>query len=96
MSLKTSLNRTFIIRSKSPFPLMPQTIPKPKTTKSMCSQNTLHKEPTGKRHVSYGRNDLHIKEAEERLMNKYHMGYSQLHKYLVLKEGNTQFSVPYL
>lgn len=75
---------------------MTQTIPKTNTSQTMCSQNTFHKEPNGKRHVSYGRNDQHIKEAEERLMNKYHMGYSQLHKYLVLKEGNSQFSVPYL
>jgi hypothetical protein len=58
---------------------------------SWCPQDA-----TSKRHVSYGRRDIHIKEAEERLMTKYRMGYSQLHKYLVLKEGINQFSTPFL
>ena len=75
---------------------MTQTIPKTETTKSKCSQNTFNKDPLVKRHFSYGRRDTHIKDAEERLMSKYHMGYSQLHKYLVLKEGNNQFSTPFL
>ncbi len=75
---------------------MTQTIPKTDTPKAKCSQNTFHKDPTVKRHVSYGRRDSHITATEERLMSEYHMGYSQLHKYLVLKEANNQFSTPYL
>jgi hypothetical protein len=75
---------------------MNQKLPTKELSQTKCSQSTFQKDPTGKRHVSYGRRDHHIKEAEERLMNKYRMGYSQLHKYLVLKEGNSQFSIPYL
>jgi len=67
-----------------------------KLSQTKCSQSTFLQDPSVRRHVSYGRRDQHIQEAEERLMNKYRMGYSQLHKYLVLKEGNSQFSVPYL
>lgn len=71
-------------------------LPTKELSQTKCSQSTFGKDQSGKRHVSYGRRDQHIKEAEERLMNKYRMGYSQLHKYLVLKEGNSQFSIPYL
>ena len=60
------------------------------------SQTTFNQKPIPNSKVSYGRRDGHIKDAEEKLMNKYHMGYSQLHKHLVLKEFNNQFSAPYL
>jgi len=77
-------------------PLIPQAIFNLDMTKSKYPQDTFSQDATGKRHVSYGRRDIHIKEAEERLMTKYRMGYSQLHKYLVLKEGINQFSTPFL
>ena len=77
-------------------PFIPQTILNLELPKAKYPQDTFTQDATGKRHVSYGRRDIHIKEAEERLMNKYHMGYSQLHKYLILKEGINQFSTPFL
>lgn len=77
-------------------PIIPQAISPSGLPKAKYPQDTFLQDATGKRHVSYGRRDIHIKEAEERLMTKYRMGYSQLHKYLVLKEGNNQFATPYL
>lgn len=77
-------------------PIIPQTKKDMELPQAKCPKGTFLQDPTGKRHVSYGRRDSHIKQAEERLMNKYSMGYSQLHKYLVLKEGNNQFLTPYL
>ncbi len=73
---------------------MTQTLPTTKKSQTKCSQSTFTQKPTWKRHVSYGSRDGHIKETEERLMTKYHMGYSQLHKFLIRKEGGIQFSTP--
>jgi hypothetical protein len=49
-----------------------------------------------KRHISYGRRDVYILQIEKQLMEKYHIGFSGLHKMLVIKEGNQQFSRPFL
>ena len=49
-----------------------------------------------KRHISYGRRDDYILEIEQQLMDKYRVGYSGLHKMLVIKEGNQQFSRPFV
>ena len=64
--------------------------------KAMCSESTFSLDSSKKRHVSYGRRDIHILEIEKQLMKKYHVGYSGLHKMLILKEGNTQFARPYV
>ena len=77
-------------------PLIPQAIFNLDMPKAKYPKDTFTQDATSKRHVSYGRRDTHIKEAKERLMTKYRMGYSQLHKYLVLKEGINQFSTPFL
>ena len=77
-------------------PTIPQTMSTSELPKVKYPKDTFHQDATGKRHISYGRRDVHIKEAEERLMSKYRMGYSQLHKYLVLKEENNQFTIPFL
>jgi len=49
-----------------------------------------------KRHISYGRRDDYILDIEQQLMDKYRVGYSGLHKMLVIKEGNQQFSRPFV
>ena len=49
-----------------------------------------------KKHISYGRRDDYILEIEQQLMDKYRVGYSGLHKMLVIKEGNQQFSRPFV
>lgn len=77
-------------------PMIPQTMSTSGPPKAKYPKDTFHQDATGKRHVSYGRRDTHVKEAEELLMTKYRMGYSQLHKYLVLKEGHNQFIIPFL
>ena len=95
-AFKAALQQETDFRSKLQFPLMTQTLPKTEMPQAKQPQVAFQQETSGKRHVSYGRKDNHIKATEERLMSKYHMGYSQLHKYLVLKEGNSQFATPYL
>lgn len=49
-----------------------------------------------KKHISYGRREDYILEIERQLMQKYRVGYSGLHKMLVIKEGQQQFSRPFL
>ena len=75
---------------------MSQFVPTRKLPQAKWSQTTFNQDHIPNSKVSYGRRDGHIKDAEEKLMNKYRMGYSQLHKHLVLKEFNNQFSAPYL
>ena len=71
-------------------------LPTKELSKTKCSQSTFRKDHAVKRHVSYGRRDDHVKDTEEMLMKKYRMGYSQLHKYLILKESNTYFANPFV
>ena len=75
---------------------MSQFIPTKKMSQTKWSQTTFNQDHIPNSKVSYGRRDAHIKEAEERLMNKYRMGYSQLHKYLILKESNTVLANPFV
>ena len=77
-------------------PLMHQKIHNTKMPKAMCSKNTFSLETSKKKHVSYSQHDGHILEIEKQLMSKYHVGYSGLHKMLILKEGNNQFARPYV
>jgi hypothetical protein len=75
---------------------MSQLIPTKEMSQTKWSETTFVQDHIPNSKVSYGKRDGHIKEAEEKLMNKYRMGYSQLHKHLVLKEYSNQFSAPYL
>ena len=44
------------------------------------------------RQVTYKRQEKHIQKMESKLMEKYRLGYSQLHKLLVLKTAQQEFS----
>ena len=44
------------------------------------------------RQVSYNKQEKHIQKMETKLMEKYRLGYSQLHKALVLKTAQQEFS----
>ena len=46
--------------------------------------------------VSYNQREEYICDIEDKLMNKFKCGYSALHKKLILKEANNQFSGIYL
>ena len=46
--------------------------------------------------VSYNQREEYICEIEDKLMSKFRCGYSALHKKLILKEANNQFSGVYL
>ena len=50
--------------------------------------------PTRK-NVSYNQREHHIIELENKLMHKYHQGYSQLHKALVIRAGQQEFGYPF-
>tara|TARA_B100000427_G_C15155095_1_gene440513 strand:- start:311 stop:523 length:213 start_codon:yes stop_codon:yes gene_type:complete len=44
-----------------------------------------------RKNVSYAQREAHIVEIENKLMNKYRQGYSQLHKSLVIRAGQQEF-----
>ena len=77
-------------------PVMYQKIPNTKMPQAMSSKNSFSVETSQKKHVSYGQRDGYILEIEKQLMDKYRVGYSGLHKMLILKEGNNQFARPYV
>tara|TARA_Y100001934_G_scaffold251185_1_gene314132 strand:- start:219 stop:428 length:210 start_codon:yes stop_codon:yes gene_type:complete len=49
--------------------------------------------PTRRRHVSYNKYETYIQDLEEQLRQKYHCGYSTLHKKLVLEKGNSLMNI---
>ena len=53
----------------------------------------LHKE---RKNVSYNQREDYIQDIENKLMKKYRMGYSQLHKHLVVKRGQQEFGRVYI
>ena len=48
-----------------------------------------------RKNVSYNKYEDHIQKIEKDLMKKHRLGYSALHKFLILKEGQQQFSIPF-
>ena len=49
--------------------------------------NTIQKAPK-KKHISYSSREEYITDLEEILMQKYRVGYSALHKRLVVEKSN--------
>ena len=49
-----------------------------------------------RKNVSYNKYEDHIQKIEKELMNKHRLGYSALVKFLILKEGQQQFGIPFL
>ena len=48
-----------------------------------------------RKNVSYNKYEDHIQKLERELMKKHRLGYSELHKLLILIEGQQQFSIPF-
>ena len=59
-------------------------------------QNTAGVSSPAKKHISYNCREEYIMDIEKKLMSKYRVGYSSLHKMLVVKEGNQQFGQVFL
>ena len=59
-------------------------------------QNTTAVSSPAKKHISYNCREEYIMDIEKKLMTKYRVGYSSLHKMLVVKEGNQQFGQVFL
>ena len=84
--------------------LMNQSFNKTKMPQAIDPTDQFHQMPLGlpiaatptKRHISYNKREDHILRCEQQLMERYNCGYSGLHKMLVLKEAQQQFSTPYL
>ena len=49
-----------------------------------------------RKNVSYNKYEDHIQRIEKELMKKHRLGYSALVKFLILKEGQQQFGIPFL
>ena len=48
-----------------------------------------------RKNVSYNKYEDHIQRIEKELMKKHRLGYSGLHKWLILKEAQNQFGIPF-
>tara|TARA_B100001248_G_scaffold6092_1_gene4273 strand:- start:1189 stop:1464 length:276 start_codon:yes stop_codon:yes gene_type:complete len=59
-----------------------------KTTKGGFDLQPLKKS----RQVSYNQKEKHIQKMESKLMEKYRIGFSQLHKVMVLKIAQQEFN----
>ena len=49
-----------------------------------------------RKNISYNQHEDYIIDYTEQLMKKHRLGYSSLHKWLILKEAQTQFSTPFV
>ena len=49
-----------------------------------------------RKNVSYNKYEEHIQRIEKELMKKHRLGYSALVKFLILKEGQQQFGIPFV
>ena len=49
-----------------------------------------------RKNVSYNKYEDHIQRIEKELMKKHRLGYSALVKFLILKEGQQQFGMPFI
>ncbi len=61
------------------------------------SVGTFHLNPNKRRkNISYNLHEDYIIEYTNKLMKKHRLGYSGLHKWLILKEAQTQFGIPFV
>ena len=49
-----------------------------------------------RKNVSYNKYEDHIQRIEKELMKKHRLGYSALVKFLILKEGQQRFGIPFV
>ena len=49
-----------------------------------------------RKNVSYNKYEDHIQRLEKELMKKHRLGYSALVKFLILKEGQQHFGIPFV
>ena len=49
-----------------------------------------------RKNVSYNKYEDHIQRIEKELIKKHRLGYSALVKFLILKEGQQQFGIPFI
>ena len=49
-----------------------------------------------RKNVSYNKYEDHIQKIEKELMKKHLLGYSALVKFLIVKEGQQQFGIPFI
>jgi len=61
------------------------------------SVGTFHLNPNKRRkNISYNQHEDYVIDYTEQLMKKHRLGYSGLHKWLILKEAQTQFGIPFV
>jgi len=69
---------------------MKQNLPTRNAEGKVAAGNFQHQSPH-RQHISYSKREGHIRQMEDALMRKYRVGYSGLHKMLVMREGQQQF-----
>ena len=74
---------------------MPETIHKSQINRNAVGTTTVgscsFKKPTRKQ-VSYNKNENYITQFEQKLMQRYRCNYSSLHKRLIVKAAQQEFS----
>ena len=78
------------------FPTIPQEINPIDRSQTNQPKVGFNQDNSRKKHISYNKREDYIQNIEEELMKKYRVGYSGLHKLLVLKEGNFHLTRPFL
>ena len=68
----------------------------------LCTRDAVRQTTEGgfhrvlRKNVSYNKYEDHIQRIEKELMKKHRLGYSALVKFLILKEGQQQFGIPFV
>tara|TARA_Y100001937_G_scaffold122000_1_gene181665 strand:+ start:44 stop:271 length:228 start_codon:yes stop_codon:yes gene_type:complete len=63
-------------------------------TAGQVATSNLPSRPVARRNISYKENEQYIVDIEKKLMKKYRLGASQLHKLLVIKAGQQEINLP--
>ena len=95
---QVSNNKKKPLHNNELVPIMQDTLHKKfVASANKSSVGTLHQNPNKRRkNISYNQHEDYIIDYTEQLMKKHRLGYSGLHKWLILKEAQTQFSTPFV
>ena len=95
---QVSNNKKKPLHNNGLVPIMQDTLHKKfVASANKSSVGTLHQNPNKRRkNISYNQHEDYIIDYTEQLMRKHRLGYSGLHKWLILKEAQTQFSTPFV
>ena len=94
---QVSNNKKKPLHNNELVPIMQDTLHKKfVASANKSSVGTLHQNPNKRRkNISYNQHEDYIIHYTDQLMKKHRLGYSGLHKWLILKEAQNQFGIPF-